>query len=298
MAVLLGLWYVTLQQAKTARLLTRRERVWNATVSLLGVITGLAWWHVAERGREGTMPSGKEVEWQADEIEEPDGEEEGAEGLVRVPVLGVMCGSRCVVVVSNWRGQGMERMLPGYDRCFIGISMPPKAKRAVLDVQQRLGLPGLVNWERESDLHLTLKFLGDTSKEIQSRLRERLARLGRAHGAFRLKLGRLGVFRGRNGRLNVIWASVEGQVTELKKLRRSVAGVASRLGFRSDVFKFNPHITVGRCSERAAEQEDSQIERAATGAEIEGACEFEVSSFSLMKTERGYHSVGDFQLRS
>jgi 2'-5' RNA ligase len=168
--------------------------------------------------------------------------------------------------------------------------MPPQAKGALVEIQQRVSLPGLVIWERASNLHLTLKFLGDTSKEIQSQLIEQLNEVTQALVPFRLKLGRLGVFPRRH-HLNVIWASVEGQIDELKELRKSVASVTKQLGFKSN--SFNPHVTIGRLAASAAESKE-----ACESAEIE-ACEFEVSSFALMKTEGDdYHSVAEFQLRS
>ncbi len=185
-------------------------------------------------------------------------------------------------------------MVSDHDRCFVGIWMPVHAQDTLVSIQNHLGLSQEVKWEAAKNLHLTLMFLGATAREIQPNLVQQLAAVATAHSPLHLTLGKLGAFY-RQGHLNVIWVSLEGQIDALKELHKSVASVAKKFGFRPDSFK--PHVTIGRARALPIDRSAS-VERAVTAAENPGQCDIAVSSFSLMQSRAGYHSVADFALRS
>jgi 2'-5' RNA ligase len=91
-------------------------------------------------------------------------------------------------------------------------------------------------------LHLTLKFVGDTSAKVDQSIRDGI----QAITLPRLKLfvNRVGVFYNQ---VNVVWAGLAGDVDELAAFAETFNGVC---GFRSALF--NPHITLGRTSRHVA----------------------------------------------
>ncbi len=57
-------------------------------------------------------------------------------------------------------------------RTFVGIFPPPEVREAALARARKLSVSGGVRWIRLSNIHLTLKFLGDTPEDLLPRVRE------------------------------------------------------------------------------------------------------------------------------
>ena len=124
-------------------------------------------------------------------------------------------------------------------RLFTGLEIPPEfAERLAL---YRGGLPG-ARWIELSDLHLTLRFLGDVSNDVASAFHEALED-ARPRGSVAVSLAGLGSFGGDRPR--AIIASVEPN-PELAELQSEHERIARRSGLDPERRKFTPHVTIAR----------------------------------------------------
>ncbi|MBI2496457.1 MAG: RNA 2',3'-cyclic phosphodiesterase [Opitutae bacterium] len=161
-------------------------------------------------------------------------------------------------------------------RLFVAL-VPPGAVRAEL-AALAAPLAG-VRWTPAANLHLTLRFIGDTDAETQSRFEDTLARV--RVEPFLLPTGGVGLFPSR-GPAKVLWAGVDHGHTRLYQLRKQVDEALLAVDSGLAMPGFHPHFTVGRLDKSHAPNEISQfLEK---HARFEGP-PFRVAEFNLMSSE-------------
>ena len=137
-------------------------------------------------------------------------------------------------------------------RTFIAIEIPHEVKQGLRSEQQRLrailewyDLPPVLRWTNTGNLHLTLRFLGETQAQQRRHIQDGLAGLAAARRPFSLSLSRLGCFRSWKN-LRVLWMGIEGDTVALRGVRADVEALARRCGFDADKQPFSPHATLAR----------------------------------------------------
>lgn len=161
-------------------------------------------------------------------------------------------------------------------RLFVAL-LPPADVRAEL-AELAVPLPG-ARWTPADNIHLTLRFLGDTTPERQAQYEESLARV--SVEPFILPVGDVGLFPSR-GPTKVIWAGVGRGHTRLYQLRKRVDEALLAVDAGLDVHSFHPHFTVARLGP------DYDAKRLAKFIERRRAFEappFRVAEFHLMASE-------------
>jgi 2'-5' RNA ligase len=142
---------------------------------------------------------------------------------------------------------------------------------AVLTFQQQAQTQDprrLVRWLAPSQIHLTLKFLGEVPEQDQEALASGLQRSCAQMPPFELSLGGLGCFP-HSRRPRVFWVGLEGDVTELATLQAKVEHQLESWG-PAEERAFRAHITIGRVKEastaelRALQSLTSAVEPAVT----------------------------------
>lgn len=132
-------------------------------------------------------------------------------------------------------------------RAFVAVPVEDAVVRRRLAGARSL-LPSLrgVRWVAESQLHFTLKFLGDLEEDRVRAAREVAAAAARAGpGAFRLALEGLGVFPPR-GSARVVWAGCGAGAEPLAALATAVEEAFVAAGFPREERPFSPHLTLAR----------------------------------------------------
>ncbi|OIP61120.1 MAG: 2'-5' RNA ligase [Nitrospirae bacterium CG2_30_41_42] len=130
-------------------------------------------------------------------------------------------------------------------RCFIAIGIPEPIKRDIgelIEIFKKYNVD--VKWVIYENLHITFKFLGNTSEGLLPELRESLINIVLSYKPFYIKICNIGVFPNRRYP-RVIWVGVEDSEI-LKKLKKDIEDSMVLLGYQKEDRGFNPHLTLGR----------------------------------------------------
>ena len=167
-------------------------------------------------------------------------------------------------------------------RAFIAIDLPESVKSFLSDVQETLKSYGFrVKWVRPQNIHLTLKFLGDTATAHTDKISEAMALATRNFPIVPLKAKGIGVFPNAR-RPRVIWAGLNGQLETLANLQQTLDAHLADLGFARDTRAFKSHLTLGRVKGKiASDRMKAAIDKL---KELESES-FEASQIILFKSE-------------
>lgn len=116
-----------------------------------------------------------------------------------------------------------------------------------------------IRWTAISNIHVTLKFLGDVEEKLLPRLNDRLAITLSNFHPFQIRIGELGAFP-RVERARILWVGCDMD-TEGFKVQEAIEETTVRLGFPKEEHPFNPHLTLGRVTNAATSQDYPRIER-------------------------------------
>lgn len=182
-------------------------------------------------------------------------------------------------------------------RAFIAIELSQSLHTHLHSLQSHLAealkqTPDAANalrWISAENIHLTLRFLGDSSAEQIQQISVGLDELASKHAGFDLTLAGIGCFPNVR-RPNIVWVGVGGQVRELTNLQRPIEQLALSAGFAAEDRPFSPHLTIGRARKDASTGQLGQLGRAlqsaATSAPITGwHATVDVRSITLMQSD-------------
>lgn len=130
-------------------------------------------------------------------------------------------------------------------RLFIAVPLVEPIRHALTALMSPLHD---VRWTRDEQLHLTLRFLGDTAEERIDPLVTQLARI--RVQPFLLPLEGVGAFP-PNAPPRVIWAGIGSGHPRLHQLRQKIDDTLIAAGLDADLRRFHPHVTLARCGEHA-----------------------------------------------
>ena len=143
-------------------------------------------------------------------------------------------------------------------RTFVAIELPPPARQEVQERQRHLrgaldqeGLGDLMRWTLASNLHLTLRFLGDTSAAQREQIETALAALAAGAPPLRLAVHQLGAFPSLR-KPNIVWLDFAGDLPALLPLQGAIEAAAQAAGFAAEERAFAPHLTIARAQKNAA----------------------------------------------
>jgi len=155
-------------------------------------------------------------------------------------------------------------------RLFVAIRPPDPVRDALLAAMG--GVSG-ARWQRDDQLHLTLRFIGEVDRHVAQDIAAALDTVH--HPAFDLDLAGVGIFDSR-GFANAIWAGV-APTAPVTALHHKIDQALLRVGVPADARAFHPHITLARLGRSAG---------SATGflASARVAGRFRVDQFALFES--------------
>jgi RNA 2',3'-cyclic 3'-phosphodiesterase len=129
-------------------------------------------------------------------------------------------------------------------RLFIAIEIPENIRTGFASLLKEFrSVSPQVKWVRAENLHVTLKFLGETEPAKLGALQNVLSAV-RSAEPVSLEFRGLGFFP-NDKRPRVFWAGMEGSAN-LKSLAVEVDQATHRLGFPLEERPFTPHLTLAR----------------------------------------------------
>ena len=151
----------------------------------------------------------------------------------------------------------MEANVPDTIRAFVAVELPQEVKAAIAAITRQLsGGPHArtVKWVDPAQMHITVKFLGDTDRARLPAIQQALAAVAARHAPFALKLAGLGTFPGGT-RVRVVWIGLVEGADPLVALTNDVETALNALGFRPERHDPSPHVTLGRVRDWASATE-------------------------------------------
>ena len=131
-------------------------------------------------------------------------------------------------------------------RTFISIDVPVTDEMESLF--DRLRHIGGIRVPPSKQIHLTLKFLGDTDDKKVVRLCSTLKEALSEEGSFEITVEGLGAFPDRKNP-RIVWLGIKDQ-ERLMAIAEKVDDTVKKMGLKCDDKRFSPHITVGRTDRR------------------------------------------------
>lgn len=131
-------------------------------------------------------------------------------------------------------------------RLFVALELPHTIKNAlagyVAPLQQ---LSRGVRWVKPENVHLTLKFLGDTPNAKLAAIQSTLAAMCGDFAPLAIEVAGAGVFPNAR-RPQVLWVGLNDASGQLGKLAQEIDARLHLLGFPRETRPFSPHVTIGR----------------------------------------------------
>ena len=131
-------------------------------------------------------------------------------------------------------------------RLFIALPLPTEIEefltKIIFTLKQK---PGKVKWVAPKNIHLTMKFLGETEESKVAGISDAIKKAVLDFTSFELEINKLGAFPNLR-RPRVFWAGLEGNIDGLVSLAENIDSDLSRMGFERENRRFKPHLTLGR----------------------------------------------------
>jgi RNA 2',3'-cyclic 3'-phosphodiesterase len=133
-------------------------------------------------------------------------------------------------------------------RIFAAIRIQPGKEflNSIRSLRESLR-PERIKWVEEHNIHITLKFFGETEEARIPAISASLRKIAAGTESFSLSLKNLGIF-GSSYDPRVIWIGIE-PYKELAELMKVIRDEMIPLGFPADRQNLVPHLTLGRIKE-------------------------------------------------
>jgi 2'-5' RNA ligase len=169
--------------------------------------------------------------------------------------------------------RGIEHRTDGDTlRTFIAIDLPTPILHALTTTQEQLqrylrahSRGEALRWSPIKNLHLTLRFLGDTTPHQRQQVQTRLEEVAATTTPFMLHVDANGQGLGGFPNLRqprVLWVGLGGELEALGQLQTQIEAMAQALGFAPEEKAYTPHLTLARAARTADRRVLSQVGQA------------------------------------
>ncbi len=184
-------------------------------------------------------------------------------------------------------------------RTFIAIKIEPEALllQKMADLKKELAQEP-IKWVDKQNLHLTLKFLGETSEEQVTQIKNMLEELASLQPPVSFIVSGMGYFKSR-GMPRVLFADIHNGEA-LQQLAEGIETLLTPLGYNNETRPFNPHLTLGRINFLKNKQQFYQAVEAHQYVSLKSVSINEIIFFQshLMPEGPEYRELGKYDLRN
>ena len=133
-------------------------------------------------------------------------------------------------------------------RLFIALPLPSSVETKlgkIIDDFKNRG--GKVKWVNHKNIHITVRFLGETDEGLIPDIKEIMDRVSIKYNSYNLTIDCIGSFPNLN-KPRVIWAGLtdDEQISIMARMVKEVEYDIRKLGFDPEEKRFKPHLTLGR----------------------------------------------------
>jgi 2'-5' RNA ligase len=150
-------------------------------------------------------------------------------------------------------------------RAFVAFELDARLRAAIAVLQDRFRALAGLRLVRPEGVHLTLRFLGWSSREQLEAIAPRLKSAAETCPPFEAAVSGVGTFPER-GAPRVLWLGIE-LPPSVRELQRACERAARASGFEAEDRPFAPHLTLGRFRERVPRPTLSPVALGATRIE-------------------------------
>jgi 2'-5' RNA ligase len=169
-------------------------------------------------------------------------------------------------------------------RSFLAIDllspMQTRLEELISIFRRRNNLP--VRWVSGKNIHLTLKFLGESEPSRLKQLGDKLDHRLKAYEPFEIRIGGLGAFPSTSNP-RVVWIGVQAPPV-LEKLVREIEDISTSEGYERENRRCSPHLTLGRVSHMADRMQPQIIKEALQKVQVAELGMVRVESIVMMKS--------------
>jgi RNA 2',3'-cyclic 3'-phosphodiesterase len=185
-------------------------------------------------------------------------------------------------------GSASSTVAEAPERLFLAVAVPAGALEAcqrLIDTVRTTSLGRDARWVRTENLHLTVRFLGDTPPDVVPDVALATLEAAASAAPFRIELAGAGAFPdGRHPR--TIWLGVEEGNDGLIRLNDALEGPLDRLGWAPDPRARRPHLTVAR-TDAARGEVSHAIADALAAAAAGWRAGFDATALTLFRSHLG-----------
>jgi 2'-5' RNA ligase len=168
-------------------------------------------------------------------------------------------------------------------RVFCAIDIPAKVRiRLITHIKgiQEAVPDAPARWSRADNIHLTLKFLGNISRDSVHKLSDAASRAVKGLEPFKIRAEGIGAFPPHESP-RVLWIGIEDCEGKLAELHARLEAECETAGFPKESRHFHPHLTLARLRKP---QHARMLAAAHKAMEFEPA-EISVSELLVIKSE-------------
>jgi 2'-5' RNA ligase len=135
-------------------------------------------------------------------------------------------------------------------RLFIAVELSDEIHQKLGELIRQIQPVGIkgINWVKPDNIHLTLKFLGDTPRRQVMSIIDSLAATTKGTAPFEISVEKTGCFPNPRDP-KVLWVGVAPSEA-LLQLQKGIDQELAKLNIPTETRPFSPHLTLARISER------------------------------------------------
>ncbi len=131
-------------------------------------------------------------------------------------------------------------------RTFLSIPVPGEVHALRDKLKNTVNTLGAkVSWIRKGNIHLTLKFIGDTPEDDVDRISRTIKDIITSAPAMNFKISGTGCFP-KKERPRTLWLGIEGALNPLQVLVSDLNNALDPLGYPKEEKNYVPHLTLAR----------------------------------------------------
>ena len=131
-------------------------------------------------------------------------------------------------------------------RTFLSVPVPSEIVRLQKELKTVVNNDGaIVNWVRNDNIHLTLKFIGDTPEDDVDQIGHTIKDITGSTQSMQFKISGTGCFP-KKERPRILWLGIDGDLIPLQTLVTKINEELDILGYPKEEKNYIPHLTLAR----------------------------------------------------